>query len=225
MSALFSANLGLTLFVAEAMLVAPTVGYLWKNGYSLQPLLRMERVSWPILLASILVGLATGALNNAIDLVVHSTFPMPQNLEKSLGHWLYPDSTGALFTQMFGLIASAAVSEELFFRGFLQTALERCHRPVSAIGIASALFALTHLNPWWAPSILFTGVVFGILAYTTDSVFPGIVAHAVNNGFTLFIGRIEPGGLSTISEGPLFVALSGIVLSLILMRLLRQRLL
>lgn len=223
-SVLFPASSGITLFMAEATLIIPTGCYLWKKGYSLQNLFRIRRVSWHILLVSILVGLATGVLNNAMDLVVHSSFPMPKNLEQRLGHWLYPDATNALFTQIVGLIAGAAICEELFFRGFIQTALERWHRPLNAIGIASVLFALAHFNPWWVPSILFAGVIFGLLAYTTDSVLPGILAHAVNNGFTLFIIRLEPDGLSTISERPIVVAFAGIVLSLTLMRLLRQKL-
>ena len=205
--------------------MAPVGCYLWKRGYSLQNMFRVERVSWQILLASLLVGLATGVLNNAMDLVVRLSFPMPQNLEQRLGHWLNPDSANALNTQIIGLIAMAAVCEEVFFRGFLQTALERRHRPLGAIGIASVLFALAHLNPWWAPSMLLAGVIFGLLAYTTDSVLPGIVAHAVNNGVTLFIiGLGGDGQSSPVSEGPIVVALAGIALSLTLMRLLRRKL-
>ncbi|MFO0878559.1 MAG: ABC transporter permease subunit/CPBP intramembrane protease [Gemmataceae bacterium] len=92
-----------------------------------------------------------------------------------------------------------AVVEELFFRGFLQSALLGARvRPGRAILTSSALFAAFHLLVSDAlaierllPSFLL-GLVLGSLAYRSGSVLPGMLLHLVHNGSIVFLGYYEP---------------------------------
>lgn len=92
-----------------------------------------------------------------------------------------------------------AVVEELFFRGYLLTALlgddNRASRAV--IG-SSALFAIFHLLVSDAlaierllPSFLL-GLVLGGLAYRSGSVFPGMLLHLLHNSLVVLLGYYEP---------------------------------
>jgi ABC-2 type transport system permease protein/sodium transport system permease protein len=94
-----------------------------------------------------------------------------------------------------------AVMEELFFRGFLFSALLGEQRQAGAatatIGSA-ALFALFHvlvpggLSVERLVSSLVMGLVLGWLAYASGSVVPGVLLHALHNSLLLLLAYHEP---------------------------------
>jgi len=78
----------------------------------------------------------------------------------------------------------AGIGEEIGLRGYMQQPIEARHGPVLAIFISSALFTAFHLNQAWAtpamlPVIFAAGVLLGLLAWTSGSLLPGIIGHAV----------------------------------------------
>jgi membrane protease YdiL (CAAX protease family) len=80
--------------------------------------------------------------------------------------------------------ALAPVCEELAFRGYLQTTLALRRRPAAAIAGAAVLFALLHMNPVLFPALVVLGGVFGWLTWRAGSIWPAVLAHAVNNAIT-----------------------------------------
>jgi uncharacterized protein len=78
-----------------------------------------------------------------------------------------------------GLIAP--VTEETFFRGFLQTFFRYSLRsPWAAVCLSAALFALIH--PIWTwPQIFFLGVCLGYLYERTGNLWANITLHALFN--------------------------------------------
>jgi ABC-2 type transport system permease protein/sodium transport system permease protein len=92
-----------------------------------------------------------------------------------------------------------AVLEELFFRGFLFSALAGEEgRAGLAIAGSSALFALFHVLVPGGLAVekfvlsLALGLVLGWLAYTSGSVVPGMLLHVLHNGVLVLIGYYEP---------------------------------
>jgi len=85
----------------------------------------------------------------------------------------------------FILIASlsAGLTEETGFRGYGLVPLQERYGPVLANIIISVLFVLFHLNQAWAPPMLLhlfvASFMFGLIAYATGSLLPGIIAHTV----------------------------------------------
>jgi membrane protease YdiL (CAAX protease family) len=81
-----------------------------------------------------------------------------------------------------GLVA--AVSEEVFFRGWVQTLLGRILHPVLAVVVASALFALSHLvfrsDPFYLLTF-FPGLVMGWLRLKHGDIAPSILYHFLGN--------------------------------------------
>jgi membrane protease YdiL (CAAX protease family) len=80
--------------------------------------------------------------------------------------------------------ASAAICEEIGFRGFMQQPIEQRHGAPVAILISSFFFAALHLSKAWAspgmvPIVFSAGVLLGLLAWSAGSLIPGIIAHFV----------------------------------------------
>lgn len=94
-----------------------------------------------------------------------------------------------VFTLVTSLIMSAIVAgitEESGLRGYMQRPLEQQYGPVIAILTTGIIFGFMHfthrevtfvLLPWY----MGVALVYGALAYITDSIMPGVVLHAVGN--------------------------------------------
>lgn len=106
----------------------------------------------------------------------------------------FPVLTVALWVIMSALVAG--VTEEVAFRGFMQRPIERRHGPVVAILVTGTVFGFAHfahpeVTGRLLPFYLAVATVYGLLAYLTDSVLPGMVLHAGGNMFgalTFFAG-------------------------------------
>jgi membrane protease YdiL (CAAX protease family) len=77
----------------------------------------------------------------------------------------------------------AGICEETGFRGYMQVPLEERYGPAVGITIVSIMFTVFHLHQAWARPILFqifvASVMWGILAYASGSIIPGIIGHTI----------------------------------------------
>ena len=75
----------------------------------------------------------------------------------------------------------AGICEEVGFRGYMQKPLEQKFGPIVGISIASFMFVIVHLHQAWAsgilPAIFAISFAIGYLAYATNSLLLGIIAH------------------------------------------------
>ena len=92
------------------------------------------------------------------------------------------------------MAVSPAVFEELFFRGYLFSALATKLNARNTILISALLFGLFHVvtagalgTQRFVPST-FLGIVLGWVCWRTGSVLPGIVLHTCHNGLVLMLG-------------------------------------
>lgn len=182
----------ITLCIAQLAVlgVALAAARLWPEPLALRVRLGVSRGS---LSGGSLVLLGAG-LAAALDLAFGALFGLR-------------DATGAptaVTEPVFGVVAVVltaavpALTEELLFRGWLQRRLAKVVPAPLAVAGSTVLFALAHT----AGSVfqrLVTGLVFGVLAWRTGSVWAGVVAHAALNGFmTLYLlfpgiyDRVQP---------------------------------
>jgi len=75
----------------------------------------------------------------------------------------------------------AGICEEIGYRGYLQAPLEHKYGPIVGIFITTIVFIVIHLHQAWAGGILvqffIMAFMIGYLAYSTNSLIPGIIAH------------------------------------------------
>jgi ABC-2 type transport system permease protein/sodium transport system permease protein len=112
----------------------------------------------------------------------------------------------------------AALSEELFFRGYLFTALRARTGALVTIGVTAALFGAAHvflggalgLSRLLSSTLL--GVVLGLVCWRSRSVVPGMLLHACYNSVLVLL---LVAGLSSRDEVPALWVAAGIVGTLI----------
>jgi membrane protease YdiL (CAAX protease family) len=79
---------------------------------------------------------------------------------------------------------SAGICEETGFRGYMQQPIEEFHGAPIAILVSSFFFMVVHLTKAWAmvgmvPIVFGAGVLLGLLAWSSRSLIPGMIGHAV----------------------------------------------
>ncbi len=91
----------------------------------------------------------------------------------------------ALAGSLFYIALIPAVCEEFLMRGLLQKSLEEALNPVRAIIITGLLFGMIHFNPIQLVPLVLIGVMLGLAAYITKSLYTSIIMHFANNAFSV----------------------------------------
>ena len=79
------------------------------------------------------------------------------------------------------LVLAPAFCKEPLFRGLVFTSLYAHYGPRWALGGSALLFAISYFNPWQLIPLFLFGLFLGALVYWTHSIYPAMLAHAVNN--------------------------------------------
>lgn len=140
--------------------------------------LRPGRETGATLALMILGTLALGqALDSAVTLAGLSGRGTMAVIRRALEGATGPDLFAAVL--IVGLVAGTA--EEVFFRGYLQTALRQRWGPVPAVVFTAAAFAALHLEPLHAALAFALGLWLGFVTERAQSALPAVAAHVVNN--------------------------------------------
>lgn len=82
----------------------------------------------------------------------------------------------------FAIMILLPISEEIFFRSYIQKGLQKKYDPLVSIGVSTTLFALLHLpNMYLSFLALFGGMISAILYHKSKSVGPSIQFHILWN--------------------------------------------
>lgn len=101
-----------------------------------------------------------------------------------------------LFVNLFVVAFTAAVSEELFFRGVVQKVSLECFKNKHvAIWLSAILFSAGHLQFFGFLPRMFMGAYLGYLFYWSGSLWPGILAHFFNNGLIVLLTWLNNRGV------------------------------
>ncbi len=198
--------------ILETSVIVPVLIYIRIRKYSFRRIFRLDPVKGSVLWVSGLIGLALSVVTGEINRLVQFVLPMPDALAKSLEETLVFHSVSDFLVLILGVVLIAGFVEEMIFRGFLQGAVEQVTDVTRSVLITALVFTMIHFNPWWAVEILVLGVFLGVMTWRSDSVFPAIVVHCVNNGFSVLMLNISPDKLKWYyfkdHVSPLWIALS-----------------
>ena len=133
--------------------------------------------------------------------------------------FLKTDSTSSTIINLFVLAVLPAFGEELMFRGAFQPIFSRLLKNKHlGVVIAAFIFSAIHFQFYGFIPRFLLGICFGYLVVWTESLWPAIVAHFVNNGFQVvyfsFNQNIGETNIETIGTSENLIALS--LVSLIL---------
>lgn len=153
--------------------------------------LRATPVAWHVFGWSVLAGALSLVALVGYWIVIFQLVKVPGNRLPDFSH--YPLITVASVLLMAAVVG--AVVEEAGFRGYFQVALEREFRGPAAIVISALVMSPTHgLSQGFVwPTLLwyfFADVMFGVMAYLTKSILPGIIIHCL--GLLIFFVLVWP---------------------------------
>lgn len=185
-------KLNLKYFIGMPWAVVPGTLYLWlfwryvqgagpprSTSNARRALCRANRTSSEVWGAAILAGMVgLGALVAFLN--VYNRLVRTPSQQTGI-----PPHTPAVTVALWVLMGSifAGVTEEASFRGYMQGPIERRHGPVLAILLTGTFFGFAHFTHPEAvlqlmPFYMAAATIFGMLAYLTKSILPGVVVHA-----------------------------------------------
>ena len=157
-----------------------------RTAFSLQPL------SLPTALGAALLGLSLWpwAYELEVWLLPPDRLQMLEGFTERIQAFL---NAVPLWARLVALALVPAVCEELFFRGWLFSALAVRCRPLGTIIMTGVIFGILHVivrdSVLWERFFptCFLGLILGVLRWKTGSVLPGIVLHVLHNGLLLYL--------------------------------------
>ncbi len=171
----------------EIALIVPALAYVWLKKIAIRETFRLNVTSFSVCYRTFLLFLPVFVLVDELDRLIMHYFPMPTEWLESLNELVQftslPDAV--LLLVISSIIAP--IAEEMLFRGVVQRSLEIFREPAIAMVLTSVLFAVAHFNPWTGIQLLILGMVLGYITYLTQSVFPAIFFHGLNNFFSMII--------------------------------------
>lgn len=90
---------------------------------------------------------------------------------------------GNLFFLTLFMAVAPAIGEELFFRGALQTQLQRMMNAHLAIWLSAIIFSAIHFQVYGFIPRMLLGAVMGYLTWSVGSLLPAVWAHFLNNAY------------------------------------------
>lgn len=135
--------------------------------------------------------LALNPLVNELRRQVEWLFPVSSMVKASLAQLI--GQTPNLPTALVVFALLPAICEELAFRGFILSGLEREHRTRSAILLSAPLFGFLHVllslfQQLFNAALL--GIVLGLLAVRSRSIVPGMIFHLLNNALAVLLAQV-----------------------------------
>lgn len=165
--------------IGEGCLIIPSVLFLYYYKYDFTQVMRLRRVSARTMAATGVLALAVPFLNDEIDRLVGQIIKTPPELEELIIESLKAQTFFEWVALLLGAVVVAGVVEEILFRGLLLRALERRYAWPLAIYISAFAFAMVH--PIGTIPVFLIGTLLAYMAWRTQSIFPGILLHSINN--------------------------------------------
>ena len=138
-------------------------------------------------------------------------------------------SSTELFLAMFVIAVLPAIGEELVFRGLLQPQLHKHTGNIHlAIWISAFLFSAMHMQFFGFVPRLLLGALFGYLYYWSGNLWMAVLAHFVNNGFSVLMLYFYQQGISQLDmnsteSAPWTVVAGATIVTFILLYLFKKQ--
>ncbi len=151
---------------------------------------RLRRPSLTALLAAAVLAVAVHPLSIELSqfFAEYGVFPeVPEAVGRV--HALMTSQTQPLWVLISVFALTPAICEELAFRGFILSGLARGGRLAIAIVISSVMFGIIHMIPQQVFNASLVGLLIGLLAVHSRSLFPAILFHFCTNTLALLYSR------------------------------------
>ena len=128
---------------------------------------------------------------------LNSLIPFPQVLQSLQMQQMqkikdYLGGHGHLWIVMVNVAIVPAFCEEILFRGYALRSFQKSWGIITAIILSGVIFGIFHMEPSNFLPLASIGILLAFLTWVTRSIYPAMVAHFVNNGTSVLVGRFYP---------------------------------
>jgi sodium transport system permease protein len=166
---------------------------------------RLRMPSWRMVGIAAALPLALHPLSLELSVTLQKWFflPLPESFTRQLGVLADPGQPWWLVFLAFAV--APAVCEELAFRGFILSGFSRSRRVWLAIWLSAITFGIMHMIPQQVFNATLLGVVLGLIAIRSNSLFPAVAFHCVYNSLEILRQRIDLSRVSNLEPAKWFV--------------------
>jgi membrane protease YdiL (CAAX protease family) len=155
----------------------------------LAPLFSLKKIKGSILGLTVIGAIAGAFLISFIGSLINLSI----NDDVFYDVYLFEDTNYPLLFGVLFICVQPAIFEEVAFRGFMYSNLQKVTQPVSAIYITGFLFGIMHLSIISLLWLIPIGLVFAFLRMKYNTLWYGIVGHFVYNGTIVLIDFYDIG--------------------------------
>lgn len=173
-----------SLITSYLLIFLPSLLIVKFKGYGIKETFKLNKISvrqGVLSFLAVLFAYPVGLFINYIAISIISRF-----VELKASPIPIPSTPKELWLSLFVIALSPGICEEFMFRGFIMSSYEQLSKK-KAIIFSAILFGIFHFNLQNLVGPIFLGLVFGIMVYKTNSIYPAMIGHTVNNGLSIII--------------------------------------
>jgi sodium transport system permease protein len=149
--------------------------------------LSLRSAPWPVWIAVPLAVPSGYVATVGLMTLANFVIPAPEEFLRQFSNQVIPDNVP--MWQLFLLISILpAICEEVAFRGVLLHSLRKRFHPYVLCVVTGLIFGVFHYSLFRIAPSAFLGIILSWIVVMTGSILPGILLHAGNNAFALWLG-------------------------------------
>ncbi|MFH0900422.1 MAG: CPBP family intramembrane glutamic endopeptidase [Pseudomonadota bacterium] len=184
----------LVVAINTSLIILALVGTRRAGGFAA---LRLGSTSTATLVVASLGVIPAGIVADELTFALHTLAP---SFFETGALGTFAQSISAMSATGFALTSVAvsvgpALGEEMFFRGLVLRSLAADMPAWAAVSVSALLFGVLHLDPLQGASATLIGIYLGYVAVVAGSIWPAVLAHAVNNLVYMMLTRLDGSGM------------------------------
>ena len=175
------------------------LGLAWYLKFDLRSTFSLRPASGRNLALAVVIGLACVAISSSIGYWQTRWFPPSPQAEELFERLARLIGEFPLGSTLLLVALAPAVCEEMLFRGWLLAGLRRRMGPLALCLTVGVLFGLFHLSFYRIFTTGLLGVILTFVCLRTDSIFPAMIVHFVNNASAIALSQLDDSAASAAS--------------------------
>ena len=160
--------------------------------------------------------------------ILNEKIPLPDVLlqleeqQMELIEW-FTGEGGNFALNMVFVVATPALFEEMFFRGYVQRRAERGLGVIGGIILTGVIFGVFHLRLTQMLPLILLGCYLAYVTWRTGSIWIAVALHFLNNGLALSLSKWGPKSVADPEVVPWFLIIGGTLLFAVCILIIHRR--
>lgn len=151
----------------------------------LKQTLSLNKTTWKVWAGTILFQVGALPVILSLNQLMMKLLPIPMSWLENFNEVMAPDLPS--YSMVLLMAASPGICEELLFRGAIQGSFQKKWSPLRSIIITGLLFGIMHFSIYRLFATTLLGISFGWIVHVSGSLYPAMLAHALNNTIALVV--------------------------------------